>query len=105
MREPGYDVSDVTLADHDDDHHETSGFGEPLPVRRAERLDVTVSVRFTPAEIADVRARARAAGMKPTAYICRRALDQGGAPLYRASLARALDTLSRDVEHLRQAAG
>lgn len=104
MSEPGQDVSEAALAHYYDTEHDTSGFGEPQPVRRAERLDVTISVRFTPAEIADVRARAHAAGVKPTAYIRRSALEREDAPLDRTELTRALDTLSRDLESLRHAA-
>lgn len=105
MSEPGRAVSEAALADYYGTQHDTSEFGEPLPVHRAERLDVTISVRFTPAEIADVRARASAAGMKPTAYIRRCALEREDAPLDRARLARAVDALSRDLEDLRLAAG
>lgn len=105
MNEPGRDVSEAALADYYDAQHDTSGFGDPQPVQRPERLDITISVRFTPAEIADVRARAQAAGMKPTAYIRRCALEREEAPLDRTGLVRALDTLSRDLENLRQAVG
>ncbi len=105
MSEPGRDVREAAMTDYYDTHRDTSEFGEPQPVRRAERLDVTISVRFTPAEIADVRSRASAAGMKPTAYIRRCALEREDAPLDRTELTRALDALSHDLDTLRHAAG
>lgn len=105
MSEPGRDISERALADHYDTQHDTSGFGDPVPVHRAERLDVTISVQFTPAEIADARTRAREAGMKPTAYIRRCALEREDAPLDKTGLARAVDALARDLEDLRIAAG
>jgi len=54
------------------------------------------------AEMAAVRARAEAAGLKPTTYIRRCALVDEQAPIDRG---RLVQTLSRDQEDLRQAAG
>jgi hypothetical protein len=74
MTEPGPDATDAELADYYDQHRNLTGWSEPEPLQGPERLDVTISVRFTPAEIAAIRARAEAANLKPTAYIRRCAL-------------------------------
>lgn len=105
MKEPGHGARDRELADSYDAHRDTSRFGDPKPVQAAERLDVTISVRFTPAEVTDVRSWARAAGMKPTSSIRRCALEREDAPLDRTELARSIESLSNEVESLRHAAG
>jgi len=69
MSEPGPTATDAELADYYNSRHDGAGWAEPQPVQRPERLDMTISVRFTPAEIAAIRSRAAAAGLKPTAYI------------------------------------
>lgn len=61
----------------------------PLTVRR----DVTISVRFSQVEIADLRARADEAGAKVTSYIRAAALE-ASEPLDRSQL----DALARDLE-------
>ena len=60
---------------------------EPTPVGEPERLTVNLSVRFTAAEIATVRARAAEAGLKPTTYIRQCALMADQPPVDRARLA------------------
>lgn len=59
--------------------------------------------RFTTAEIADIRARAEAAGIKPTAYIRRCALADAQPLLDRGQVSRLVETLSRELEDLRHA--
>lgn len=104
MSEPGPDATDAELAEYYDEHRDTEPWAEPAVLSR-ERLDVTISVRFTAAEIAAVRARAEAAGLKPTAYIRRLALSGERPPLDREELSRLVDILSRDLQNLRQATG
>ncbi|MDP9397234.1 MAG: hypothetical protein M3P96_05145 [Actinomycetota bacterium] len=106
MSEPGPQATDAELAAYYDEHRGTAPWGDrrPLPAGKAAgRLDVTLSVRFSAAEIAAIRARAEAAGMKPTAYIRRCALADQQPPLDRSRLSRLVETLSRDLEDLRQA--
>lgn len=69
------------------------GIDEPVEVRR----NVTISVRFSDEEIAQLRARAEASGMKVTAFIRAAALDQA-APVDRQQLVKAIEALSADVD-------
>lgn len=99
--EPGPEATEAQLADYYNAHPEAvANWGPAQPIERSERLDVTISVRFSPAEIATLRARAQAAGMKPTAYIRQSALEAQQNPLDRARLKRALTALSQDLEDL-----
>lgn len=104
MTEPGLSATDAELADYYDQHPDAD-WGEPEAVRRPERLEVTLSVRFTRAEIAAIRARAGAAGLKPTAYIRRCALEVEEQPIDRGRLSQSVAALSRDLEDLRRATG
>ncbi|MHB2023533.1 MAG: plasmid mobilization protein [Mycobacteriales bacterium] len=105
MTEPGLDARDNELADYYEQHREGRQWGEPEPVQRRDRLDVTISVRFTRNEIAAVRARAQAAGLKPTAHIRRCALEIEEPPIDRGKLSQSVAALSRDLEELRRTAG
>ncbi len=105
MTEPGLDARDSELADYYEQHREGDQWGEPEPVQRPDRLDVTISVRFTRAEVAAVRARAEATGLKPTAYIRRCALQVDEPPIDRGKLSQSVAALSRDLEELRRTAG
>ncbi|RBY78118.1 hypothetical protein DQ238_13000 [Geodermatophilus sp. TF02-6] len=108
MTEPGTDATDAELAEYYEAHHADEQWGEPTPLpadRTSARLDVTISVRFTAAEIAAIRARAEAAGLKPTTYIRRCALADERPPLDRGQLSRLVDNLSRDLDDLRKATG
>ncbi|MGH3939618.1 MAG: plasmid mobilization protein [Pseudonocardiaceae bacterium] len=104
MTEPGPGATDAELADHYDRHRDLTDWSEPHPVQRPERLDVTISVRFTPAEIATIRARAEAAALKPTAYIRRCALAHEQPPIDRGQLSRTVAALTQNLEDLRRAA-
>jgi hypothetical protein len=104
MTEPGPDATDAELAEHYDQHRDYLSWSEPQSIHKPQRLDVTISVRFTPAEIATIRTRAEAAGLKPTAYIRRCALAAEQPPIDRAQLSRTLAALSRDLDELRRAA-
>lgn len=104
MSEPGPAATDAELAVYYDQHH-GGEWAEPEPVQRPERLEVTISVRFSTGEIEAVRSRAEAAGLKPTAYIRRCALGSEHPPIDRNELSRSVAALSRDLEDLRRAAG
>ena len=104
MSEPGADATDAELADYYDQHGEMDEWNEPEPVAKPDRLDVTISVRFTAAEIADIRARAEAANLKPTTYIRRCALAADTQPIDRVRLKRMLVALSNDLDDLKRVA-
>lgn len=104
MTEPSPDTTDAELAEYYDQHRDLTEWGDPRPVDRSERLDVTISVRFTPSEMATIRARAEAADLKPTTYIRRCALDTEQPPIDRGRLARTVAALARDLDDLRRAA-
>lgn len=106
MRDRNDAASDRELADYYDRTGVQSGeWGAPASVDKPERLDVTISVRFTSAEIATIRSRAAEAGLKPTVYIRQCVLAADGPPIDRARLSRSVDALSRDLDDLRRAAG
>ena len=65
---------------------------------------MTTSVRFTASEIAVLRARAEAVGVKRTACIRWLALAVEEPPLDRGQLSRLLDVLAQDLENRRRAA-
>ena len=104
MTEPDPGATDAELADYYDQHSDLTDWSDPQPVQ-SERLDVTISVRFTQAEIAAIRSRAEAADLKPTTYIRRCALADEQPPIDRGRLLRTVAALSRDLEDLRRAAG
>ena len=91
-------------ADYYDQHRDHPGWGEPQPAAKPQRLDVTISVRFSPAEIATIRTRAEAGGLKPTAYIRQCALNAEQPPIDRTQLSRSVAALSRDLDDLRRTA-
>jgi hypothetical protein len=94
------EASDVELADDEHRAPAASGPAQPVP---PERLEVTISVRFTTSEIAALRSRAEAAGMEPTTYVRRLVLATEEPPLDRDHLTRLLDALTRDLDDLRHA--
>ena len=88
------------LADYDHAHgHDMHEWGEPEPIQKPDRLDVTIAVRFTADEIAAVRQRATEAAVKPTVFIRRAALHSHN-PLDRDLLAKVVDDLRTDVQRL-----
>lgn len=94
------DMTEDELADYYHDHRDDMDqWGDPEPIRKPDRLDVTISVRFTADEIAAVRQRATEAGVKPTVFI-RHAALQSTNQLDRRLLARTIDDLRTDVERL-----
>lgn len=96
MSDPTRDMTEAELASYYDRTRDLSEFegGEEFPVEI--RRNVTISVRFSEEEIAQLRERAEKTGVKVTAYIRAAALQQA-APLDRASLRKALNDLSADV--------
>lgn len=90
----------------DDFEHRTAiddaEWGEPIPV--TVRREVTISVRFSADEIAAIRRRAEATGMKITAYI-RQAAVSGGVAIDRDKVSRAVAALSADLERVRELVG
>lgn len=105
MTEPDSTATDAELAEHYNQYHDSTEWGEPQRADKPERLNVTISVRFTPDEIASIRAQAEGAGLKPTTSIRRCALVAEQTPIDRARLSRAVAALSRDLDDLRHAAG
>lgn len=77
-------------------------WGEPTPV--TVRREVTISVRFSAEEIAAIRRRAHAAGMKVTAYI-RQAVTRGEVQVDREKVARAVAAVTADLERVRALVG
>lgn len=100
-------TSDADLADEYNRFGvgDADDWGDPEPLQRSPRLDVTISVRFSQAEIAEVRRRAAAAGMKPTAFIRQCALSAPDGQLDRQAVARSVAVISRAAEALRKLAG
>jgi uncharacterized protein (DUF1778 family) len=91
--------SEADLAAHYNQTRDLSGFdlenGEPISVRRS----VTISVRFSEEEIAQLRERAEQAGVKVTSFIRAAALE-ATSPVDRAALgelARELEKRAHDV--------
>ncbi len=98
--DPTAGMTEAELAEYYQAHRgDTEEWEPPEAISRPARLDVTISVRFTPEEIAAVRERARDAGMRPTAFIRQAALDVD-VPLNRGLLAKTFDRLRSDVEQL-----
>lgn len=105
MSEPERTAPDRELADYYDQAGvDDNDWAPPSTLEKPARLDVTISVRFTSSEIEALRARAAAAGLKPTAYIRRSALAAESSPIDRARLQRSVKALSRDLDELRQTA-
>ena len=91
--EPTRNMTEDQLADYYHDHRDDMDqWGDPEPIRKPDRLDVTISVRFTADEIAAVRQRAMEAGVKPTVFIRQAALHSTN-QLDRRLLARTFDDL------------
>lgn len=98
--------SERDLAAHYNEHGAGDEWGEPETVARPERLDVTISVRFTEVEIAAVREAAARIDMKPTAFIRHAAMAAAGSErsIPAASVAEVLRDIDHNLEALRRAA-
>ena len=86
-------MTEAELADYYNETEDISEFDlqhpEPVTIRR----NVTISVRFSVEEIAELRARAEEAGVKVTSFIRAAALE-AASPVDRV----ALGALARDLE-------
>jgi predicted component of type VI protein secretion system len=96
------DPTEAELAErYYDRRHADGDWGEPEPLDKPVRLEVTLSVRFTREEVEAVRAAAERAGMKPTAFIRQAAVEAlARRPVDRARLEK---DLARAVELMRDA--
>ncbi len=86
-------MTEAELADYYNRTQDSSDFDEGEEVPITVRRNVTISVRFSVEEIAELRARAEQAGVKVTPFIRAAALD-ATSPVDRA----ALGDLARDLE-------
>ena len=86
-------VSEAELADYYNRTRDTSDFegGEEVPI--TVKRNVTISVRFSPEELEDLRRRADEAGVKVTSFIRAAALE-ATSPVDRATLGE----LARDLQ-------
>jgi len=87
------EMSEAELAGHYNRTQDSSDFdgGEEVPI--TVKRNVTISVRFSDEEIADLRARAEQAGVKVTSFIRAAALE-AASPVDRVTLSE----LARDLE-------
>lgn len=106
MTEPGPEATGAELAEYYDTHRDVSGFDEFHPLTAPNVRGITLSIRFSPEEIAKVREAAEASGMKPTAYIRQAALVAANEvpTLDRQRLAQQIRALERDLDDLRRLA-
>lgn len=85
--------TEVELADYYNETEDVSEFVEENAVPVTVKRSVTISVRFSDEEIAELRTRAEQAGVKVTSFIRAAALE-ASSPVDRA----ALGELARDLE-------
>ena len=85
--------TEAELADYYNETQDLSGFDEGSFVPVTVRRSVTISVRFSDEEIAELRAHAEQAGVKVTSFIRAAALE-ATSPVDRV----ALGELARDLE-------
>ena len=85
--------TEAELADHYNQTEDISEFDVEHPQPATIRRNVTISVRFSDEEIAELRDRAERAGLKVTSFIRAAALDAAH-PVDRAQLTE----LARDLE-------
>ncbi len=99
--DPTANMTEAELADYYYKHRDDAdAWEEPEPIGKPRRLDTTISVRFSPGEIALLRKRAAAAGDRVTAYIRRAALEAEEPPLDRGVATTLLSEAERVVERL-----
>lgn len=96
MRNKTQGMSEAELAEHYDRTHDVSEFDEGAAYPAEVRRNITISVRFSDAEIEALRHEADAAGVKVTAYI-REAALQGSSPVDQKRLRAALKAVADDV--------
>ncbi|WP_141015168.1 plasmid mobilization protein [Nocardioides sambongensis] len=86
-------MAEAEVADYYNQTEDASDFDLDNPEPTTVRRNVTISVRFSDTEIAELRARAEVAGVKVTSFIRAAALE-ASQPVDRAQL----DALARDLE-------
>ncbi len=86
-------MSEAELAEYYNRTQDSSDFDEGEEVPITVKRNVTISVRFSVEEIAELRARAEESGVKVTSFIRAAALE-ATSPVDRA----ALGELARDLE-------
>ncbi len=86
-------MSEAELAEYYNRTRDPSDFDEGEEVPITVKRNVTISVRFSDEEIAELRARSEQAGVKVTSFIRAAALE-AASPVDRA----ALGELARDLE-------
>lgn len=96
-------VSDAELADYYNSTHDLSEFdgGEVVtttPQAHPESRSVTISVRFSPSELATIEELASAADMRLTAFIRAAALASEEPPIDRAEVLDLLTALRESLE-------
>lgn len=96
MRNKTQGMSEAELAERYDRTHDVSEFDEGAAYPAEVRRNITISVRFSDAEIEALRHKADAAGVKVTAYI-RAAALQGSSPVDQKRLRAALKAVADDV--------
>ena len=85
--------AEAALADHYNDTGDLTGFDQESPTPVTVRRNVTISVRFSDDEIAELRTRAEQSGVKVTSFIRAAALE-ASRPVDRVELGE----LARDLE-------
>lgn len=95
-------MTEAELADYYNRTQDTSDFdgGKEVPI--TVKRNVTISVRFSPEEIEELRARAEKEGVKVTSFIRAAALE-ASSPVDRTTLgelARELEQRAHDVAKL-----
>lgn len=95
-------MTDTELAKYYSSTHDLSEFdgGEVVtpPQGHSETRSVTISVRFSPSEVAEIEGLASAAGMRLTAFIRAAALASQEPPVDRAEVLDLLAAVRRSVE-------
>ena len=96
-------MTDAELADYYNSTHDVSEFDGGEVVTTAPRIhpetrSVTISVRFSPSELAAIEELANAAGMRLTAFIRAAALASQEPPVDRAEVLDLLTALRESVE-------
>jgi hypothetical protein len=104
-----HQVNDADLAEYYNSTHDVSEFegGEVVESSappQPETRSVTISVRFSPSELAEVEKLAHAAGMRLTTFIRETALTAEDPPVNRAEVLDLISALRRSVERKAPAA-
>ena len=98
-----HEVNDADLAEYYNSTRDVSEFEggevvESLMPPQPETRSVTISVRFSPSELAEIEKVASAGGMRLTTFIREAALAAEEPPLDRAELLNLVSSLRRSLE-------